>query len=83
MRLGTALINQSWIVRQLKRHAHRIVAMHDHRHVDWTGRCGPVRIISAPSPVMNEAGYFLIRTLQIQGGSLALCLPWRINAAHT
>ena len=27
--------------------------MHGHRHVDWVGACGPLRIVSAPSPVMQ------------------------------
>jgi hypothetical protein len=27
--------------------------MHGHRHVDWIGQCGGLRIVSAPSPVME------------------------------
>ena len=26
--------------------------MHGHRHIDWIGGCGRLRIVSAPSPVM-------------------------------
>jgi hypothetical protein len=26
--------------------------LHGHRHIDWIGACGQLRIISAPSPVM-------------------------------
>jgi 3',5'-cyclic AMP phosphodiesterase CpdA len=79
IRLGTALVNGSWVVRQLRRHGARIVVMHGHRHVDWTGRCGPVRIVSAPSPVMgardHEPSTFLIQRLQAMDGRLALLEP--------
>jgi 3',5'-cyclic AMP phosphodiesterase CpdA len=51
-RIGTALINGSWFVRELKSFAHRIAVLHGHRHIDWIGACGQLRIISAPSPVM-------------------------------
>ena len=49
-RIGTALINGSWFVRQLAPLAPRVIAMHGHRHVDWIGACGALRIVSAPSP---------------------------------
>jgi 3',5'-cyclic AMP phosphodiesterase CpdA len=52
-RIGTALINGTWVVRKLKAHGDRIVVLHGHRHIDWIGACGPLRIISAPSPVMG------------------------------
>src|SRR5262249_5474648 len=52
-RVGTALINGSWVVRRLKRLSARAVVMHGHRHIDWIGRCGGLFIISAPSPVMG------------------------------
>ena len=51
-RIGTALINGSWLVRELKPFARRIAVLHGHRHIDWIGACGQLRIISAPSPVM-------------------------------
>jgi 3',5'-cyclic AMP phosphodiesterase CpdA len=81
-RIGTALINGTWVARQLKRHGARIVVMHGHRHVDWIGRCGPVRIISAPSPVMNatarKPASFLIHSVQMVDGKLALLEPERV-----
>jgi hypothetical protein len=52
-RIGTALINGSWFVRQLQPLGGRMVAMHGHRHIDWVGECGGIRILSAPSPVME------------------------------
>ena len=52
-RIGTALINGSWFLRLLAPQAGRLVAMHGHRHIDWIGECAGVRIISAPSPVME------------------------------
>ena len=51
-RIGTALVNGSWFQRVLKPYAERIVVMHGHRHVDWIGACGKLKIVSAPSPVM-------------------------------
>ncbi|MBS7699424.1 MULTISPECIES: metallophosphoesterase [unclassified Chelatococcus] len=85
-RVGTALINGSLFVRQLKPNGHRIVAMHGHRHIDWIGRCGPLKIISAPSPVMeatdNEPTRFYIHTLAAApDGGLALLEPERIDMA--
>ncbi len=52
-RIGTALINGSWFVRQLQHLGARAVVMHGHRHIDWIGACGGLRIVSAPSPVME------------------------------
>src|SRR5215472_1009301 len=52
-RIGTALINGSWFIRRLRRWAGRLVLMHGHRHIDWTGECAGLVIISAPSPVMS------------------------------
>ncbi len=51
-RIGTALVNGSWFQRLLKPYAERIVVMHGHRHIDWMGACGRLKIVSAPSPVM-------------------------------
>jgi predicted MPP superfamily phosphohydrolase len=83
-RIGAALINGSWFVRRLDRLRGRVVAMHGHRHVDWIGECGAVRIISAPSPVMepadSEAAWFYIHTLAAgQDGRLCLAPPERIE----
>jgi hypothetical protein len=52
-RIGTALINGNWFVRRLDALADRAIVMHGHRHLDWIGACGRLKIISAPSPVMN------------------------------
>jgi hypothetical protein len=85
-RIGTALINGSWFVRQLEPVAGRIVAMHGHRHIDWIGSCGPLRIVSAPSPVMDATDFdptaFYIHTLAPgDDGGLALLQPERIVMA--
>ena len=83
-RIGTALINGSWFVRQLQPLGRRIVAMHGHRHIDWIGECGSLRIISAPSPVMETTGEkptsFLIHSLAAgPDGGLCLLAPERIE----
>lgn len=83
-RIGTALINGSHFVRKLQPHARRVVAMHGHRHIDWIGRCGLLRIVSAPSPVMeatnSEATAFYIHRLApAPDGGLALLEPQQIE----
>jgi hypothetical protein len=83
-RIGTALINGTWFIRQLLPLARRCVVMHGHRHVDWIGEIGGLRIVSAPSPVMNgrddQDTYFLIHTLGADGrGGVALHQPQRID----
>nr|WP_294556986.1 metallophosphoesterase [uncultured Rhodopila sp.] len=66
MRIGTALVNGSWMIRQLQRLAGRAVIMHGHRHTDWIGQCGRLLIVSAPSPVMAPgAPYFYVHSLAI------------------
>ncbi len=69
MRIGTALVNGSWMIRQLQRLAGRAVIMHGHRHTDWIGQCGRLLIVSAPSPVMAPASagvpYFYVHSLAI------------------
>lgn len=85
-RIGTALINGSRFVRQLKPMAHRLVAMHGHRHVDWVGRCGPLKIVSAPSPVMEATddmptGFYIHTLAAAADGGLALLAPERIEIA--
>jgi hypothetical protein len=54
-RIGTALVNGHWVVQRLRRFRARIVVLHGHRHYDWMGSCGGLRIVSAPSPVMGNA----------------------------
>ena len=82
-RIGTALINGSWFQRILKPYAERVVVMHGHRHVDWIGACGRLKIVSAPSPVMapeSEPTHSYVHTLGPgPGGSLALMPPERID----
>jgi hypothetical protein len=85
-RIGTALINGSWFVRRLEALAGRAVVMHGHRHIDWIGACGSLKIISAPSPVMNAtddaATYFYIHTLATgPDGGLGLLPPERVEIA--
>jgi hypothetical protein len=85
-RIGTALINGSLFVRRLKPFAARTVVMHGHRHIDWIGACGKLKIISAPSPIMgatnNVSTYFYIHTLTASlDGRLCLLPPERVEVA--
>jgi hypothetical protein len=85
-RVGTALVNGSWFVRKLGPLAGRVVVMHGHRHIDWIGACGSLKIISAPSPVMNAtddmATHFYIHTLTAEpDGRLGLLPPQRVEIA--
>jgi Calcineurin-like phosphoesterase len=85
-RIGTALINGSWFVRQIQHLGRRAVVMHGHRHIDWIGECGSLRIISAPSPVMEainaEPTSFYIHTLAAgPEGRLCLLPPERVDIA--
>lgn len=83
-RIGTALVNGSWFVRQLQPWTRRLVAFHGHRHTDWIGHCGGIRIVSAPSPVMGPVKdgsvSFLIPTVAVgDDGQLLLGPPERIE----
>ena len=83
-RVGTALINGHWFIRQLDPLAQRVVVMHGHRHVDWVGRCGDLLIVSAPSPVMeatnDQPTAFYIQSLTAgNNGGLALLPPRRVT----
>ncbi len=85
-RIGTALINGSWFVRSLKPIAARTVVMHGHRHIDWIGSCGELKIVSAPSPMMGAKNaaptYFHIHTLALGAeGQLSLLPPERVEIA--
>ena len=85
-RVGTALINGSWFVRKLKPVAGRAIVMHGHRHIDWMGACGSLKIVSAPSPIMgardDEPTHFHIHTLAAgSDGRLHLLSPQRIDIA--
>jgi hypothetical protein len=83
-RIGTALINGTWLVRQLQSMSSRLVVMHGHRHIDWVGDCGGLRTVSAPSPVMeatnDQATCFYVHTLTAGPlGRLGLLAPERIE----
>jgi predicted MPP superfamily phosphohydrolase len=85
-RVGTALVNGSWFVRKLRPFSARILVTHGHRHIDWIGACGAMRIISAPSPVMGATDdaptHFLIHTLAAgSDGRLCLLPPERMEIA--
>jgi hypothetical protein len=85
-RIGTALINGNWLVRRLQFLAGRAVFMHGHRHIDWVGECAGLRIISAPSPIMEAtddlATCFYIHTLAVGADRhLRLLRPQRVTIA--
>jgi hypothetical protein len=84
-RIGTALVNGSWFQRVLKPYAGRVVVMHGHRHVDWIGACGKLKIVSAPSPVMapqSAPTHFYVHALGLgRDGRIRLLDPERIDIA--
>jgi 3',5'-cyclic AMP phosphodiesterase CpdA len=85
-RVGTALINGSWFIRKMRSLAPRAIVMHGHRHIDWIGACGNLKIVSAPSPVMGATDeaptYFHIHTLTGgPGGQVCLLAPERVDIA--
>ena len=84
-RIGTALVNGSWFQRILKPYANRVVVMHGHRHVDWIGACGELKIVSAPSPVMapeTKPTHFYVHSIGLRPDrGLALMAPTRIDLA--
>jgi 3',5'-cyclic AMP phosphodiesterase CpdA len=85
-RVGTALINGSWLVRQLEPLGRRVIFMHGHRHIDWIGACGGMRIISAASPTMeakdDKPASFLVHRLTASSrDGLDLLEPERIDIA--
>jgi hypothetical protein len=84
-RVGTALINGSWFLRVLKPYAERVVVMHGHRHIDWIGACGRLKIVSAPSPVMapdDKLTHFYVHAVAAgPDGSIRLLEPERVDIA--
>ncbi|RAI44880.1 metallophosphoesterase family protein [Rhodoplanes roseus] len=82
-RIGTALVNGSWFVRRLQRGVPGAVVMHGHRHIDWIGTCGALRVVSAPSPVMEATDErdtcFYVHTLAAgEAGRPVMLAPERI-----
>lgn len=85
-RIGTALVNGNWFVRALRFLDGRAVLMHGHRHVDWIGTCCGLRIVSAPSPVMDATDdqdtCFYLHTLAVgPDRRLRLLPPRRLTVA--
>lgn len=77
-RIGTALVNGNWFTRRLQALKGRVVLMHGHRHIDRSGKCAGLSIVSAPSPVMEATDdadtYCYIHALAAQSGdSSARC----------
>ena len=68
-RIGTALINGNWFIRKLQPLASQTILMHGHRHIDWIGHSAGLKLVSAPSPVMEvtdeKTTGFYIHTLAI------------------
>jgi hypothetical protein len=67
----------------LKPYAERIIVLHGHRHIDWIGRCGHLKVVSVPSPVMQrprERTHFHVHALAAgPEGSLCLLEPERVE----
>lgn len=87
-RIGTALVNGSWFIRCLNSMAARCVVMHGHRHIDWIGSYGALKVVSAPSPVMGPIGsmkpYLYVHRLAAgPDGRLRLLEPHRIETEAT
>ena len=83
-RIGTTLINGNWFVRRLLHVGDRAVVMHGHRHIDWMGECGDLRILSAPASTMPAKGrtdvYFYVHTVGVDGeGRIGLAKPDRVD----
>ncbi len=83
-RVGTTLINGNWFTRRLLRVGSRAIVMHGHRHIDWMGECGDLRILSASSSTMPAKGsaeiYFYVHTIGVDSsGHIGLAEPRRID----
>jgi hypothetical protein len=83
-RVGTSLINGSYVIRCLQKLRHRVVLMHGHRHTEWIGRCGGLTIVSAPSPVMgatdaDERHFFIHTVTTASDGRVALISPDKVT----
>ena len=83
-RIGTALINGNWFVRKMQRLSGRAALLHGHRHIDWMGECGGLKILSAPSPVMEATngmttGFYIHNFAIDTEGRLLLLTPKHIE----
>ncbi|WP_198370795.1 metallophosphoesterase family protein [Roseomonas rosulenta] len=83
-RIGTALVNGHWVLGRLRRVASRVLVLHGHRHFDWMGRSGALRIVSAPSVVMGapdraEAHFWIHALAPTTDAGLAMLEPRRIR----
>lgn len=76
-RVGTALVNGHWVLGRLRRVAGRVVVLHGHRHYDWMGRSGALRIVSAPSVVMSAGPprFWIHALAPAADGGLAMLAP--------
>jgi hypothetical protein len=82
-RIGTALVNGHWVLGRLRRVASRVIVLHGHRHFDWMGRSGALRIASAPSVVMGapdraEAHVWIHDLAPASDGGLTMLAPRRL-----
>jgi hypothetical protein len=83
-RVGTVLINGNWMIRQLQPLTGRVVLMHGHRHIDWIGECMGLKVVSAPSPVMEArddvtTSFYIHTLLRTAEGNVALGQPEEIR----
>jgi hypothetical protein len=83
-RIGTALVNGHWVLGRLRRVAGRVLVLHGHRHLDWMGLNGGLRIASAPSVVMGKpdlpgAHLWIHRLAPGAEGALLLRDPERLD----
>ena len=83
-RVGTVLINGNWMIRQLQPLTGRVVLMHGHRHINWIGECMGLKVVSAPSPVMEArddvtTSFYIHTLLRTAEGNVALGQPEEIR----
>jgi hypothetical protein len=61
--------------------------MHGHRHIDWIGACGAIKIVSAPSPVMGAAddapSYVTGRSILIHGARIPARSETKLHCHHS
>lgn len=52
-RFGLSLINAPELLASIADHARRTVVLHGHRHRNWIGACGDLKLCSAPSATLG------------------------------